>query len=282
MAIRKARRAVVPALLAGAIVSSAVAVPADAGSTRTSGTGRYLDVGWTEYDPDDLLGLPGNVHIGYLYVDSGPYGSWAYGNVTDFDCDEGEVPWGGGHVGIEHVVAEGADVVEGATEDAIDAAVDGGGAVIASGVVVDTIAADLGEELPDEIIEEVPACDYVQDRFLDGTDSLTVNVDLKKKVATVTGRVTVHGGHGEHGEPGVVLGRPPVNITITGGEWNQFEWTYESRGKGWSYSDSQKGTSYWGGTVTGGIGAMGFADDADDESYGSFTQYSYKTKERIR
>jgi hypothetical protein len=280
----RARRAVFPALVLSSLVPLAVAVPATAGSSRTFGTGKSVNVGWTEYDPNDVLGLPGNVHIGYLYAEVGPYGTYTYGNVTDFECDEGETPWGGHGVAdaLAQVANEGADVVEGATEDSIDAVVKEGRAVIDSGAVVDAIAAGIADEVPDEIIDEVPVCDYVQDRFLDGTDTATLTVDLKRRVATISGQLIVYGGHGEHGEPGTELGRPPINVTITGGDWNKFEWSYSSRGEGWFFSDRQKGTGYHGGAVTGGIGAMGFADDVDDESWGGFTEYSYKTVERIR
>ena len=37
-----------------------------------------------------------------------------------------------------------------------------------------------------------------------------------------------------------------------------------------------------GGVVTGGIGAMGFADDVDDESYGNFGFFRYRATERVR
>lgn len=283
MTMPKARGAVVPALVVSALLPLASAVPTDAGSTRTSGTGRSVHLGWTEYDPDDLLGLPGNVHVGYLYAESGPYGSFVYGNVTDFECEPGESPWGSHGDAVAVIVDDAAAAVEDATEDAIDAAVEGGGGVIESGDVVASIAQGIGEEVPDEVVDEVdPACDYVQDRFLDGSETATMTVDMRRQVATISGQLVVHGGHGEHGEPGVELGRPAVDVTISGGDWNEFEWSYSSRGAGWSYRDSQKGKSYNGGAVSGAIGAMGFADDADDESWGGFAQYRYRTVERLR
>ncbi|NNE13015.1 MAG: hypothetical protein HKN41_12315, partial [Ilumatobacter sp.] len=138
-------------------------------------------------------------------------------------------------------------------------------------------------EVPEEIIEEVPACDFLQERILDPSDGgLVMKVDLRAKKATLSGTMTVVGGHGPDGEPGAVLGRPPVDITITGGEWTSFEYSYKARGAGWSYSDFQQGQSYGGGTVTGRIGGMGFADDADDESHGWFAQWKYRTVERVR
>lgn len=277
----RARRAIVPVIALSGLVPIAIGLPASAGSTRTSGVGTSVYLSWTEYDPADQLGLPGNVHIGFLHAENGPYGQYVFGNVTDFDCDPGETPWGGGH-GTAEVVDDGADVVEAATEDAIDEVVDGGGAVIESGAVVDAVADAIGEEVPDEILDEVPVCDYLQDRFLDGSETATLTVDMKRQKASITGRLVVHGGHGDHGEPGPELGRPPITMTITGGDWNEFEWSYASRGAGWSYRDSQKGKSYHGGVVTGSIGAMGFADDADDESWAGFSRYRYTTVERIR
>ena len=186
-----------------------VSSPAAAVVTRTSGTSQGIDVSWTEYDPDDVLGLPGNVHIGYLDAEQGRYGSYVFGNVTDFECGEGETPWGG-HGVVEVVVDEGAAAVETATEDAIEAVVDSGGSLIEADLVVDAIQAELADEIPDTIedeFEEFPACDYLQDRFLDGQGTTTVTVDTKRKIARITGTLTVTAGG--HGEPSGVLAIAP-------------------------------------------------------------------------
>ena len=275
------RKAAAAALLIG-LTAPLIAVSAvDASSrTRTSGTGESVDVSWTEYDPDDLLGLPGNVHVGYLYVYSGPYGSFIGGNVTDFECAPGQTPWGGGHHVTEVVVDEATELVEVAVEEAVEEAIDSGAASIDADVIVDSIQSELSEEIPAVIVEETGACTYLQDRFLSGDGTATFKVNLSSQVAQITGTLTV--SNGGHGEPGVVLGNPPVNLTITGGEWNKFEYSYSSKTAGYSYSDWQKGTSYYGGVVTGNIGGMGFADDVDDVAYGGFSSYKFRTVERIR
>jgi hypothetical protein len=255
--------------------------------TRTSGTGEYLNLSWTEYDPDDVLGLPGNVHIGYLYLDRGPYGTYFYGNVTDFDCDEGETPYGGGHgvvVGlVEDVVDTGGDTSTDATEDALQAIADSGATAVDAAEVVDSVKAELAEAVTDVIadeFEEVPACDYIQDRFLEGDGTVEVSIDTKIAVAHVTGSVTVTSGG--HGTPGGVLATPPVDITISGGEWQRYEYSSSAKGESYSYSYWQEGTSWNGGTVSGGIGAMGFDDDPDDESFADFSSYRYRTVDRVR
>lgn len=80
---------------------------ANATSTwRAKGNGSQFSVSWTEYDLDDLLNIPGNVHLGYPSGYDEQYGIFFYGNVTDFECDPGAVPWGGGH-GVQEVVAKG-------------------------------------------------------------------------------------------------------------------------------------------------------------------------------
>ena len=130
-----------------------------------------------------------------------------FGNVTDFDCGEGETPWGG-HGVVEVVVDEAAAVVETAIEGAIEAVVDSGGSLIEADPVVEAIQVDFADEIPDTIedeFEEFPACDYLQDRFLDGQGTTTVTVDTKRKIARITGTLTVTAGG--HGEPSGVLAR---------------------------------------------------------------------------
>ena len=234
---------------------------------------------WTEFDPDDLLRLPGNVHVGYLYAESGPYGSYFYGNVTDFDCDDGEVPWGGHGV----VVDEGVDAVADAVADAVGGIIDDGGTTIDPTVVVDAVTTELSEEVlavVEEGFEEIPACDYIQDRFLEGDKSLRISVNARTEVARITGRLTVTSGG--HGEPSNVLGTPPIDVTIKGGDWQKFDYSSKVKGENYSFKYSQKGTGFDGGVVTGGIGAMGFADDADDVSFGGFASYRFETVDRVR
>ncbi|NNF56400.1 MAG: hypothetical protein HKN03_18385 [Acidimicrobiales bacterium] len=253
-------------------------VAAGNSTVKSKGTGSSFNISWTEYDPDNLLGLPGNVHIGYLYAESGPYGDYAYGGVTDFECDPGESPWGGhGH---SVVVDETDDVATDAIDDAINAVVDSGAVSIDATVVVGAVGSQLDDEIIDVIEEEFPSCDFIQDRYIDGTGTATVTIDMKKQIGSITGTLTV--SNGGHGEPGQVLGRPPVNLTIRGGQWEKSTWSSTYEGQNYKYSNSQTGTYYYGGTVSGNVGPMGFADDADDESYGGFGSYTFKAAERIR
>ena len=257
---------------------------ASAGAVRTKGVNKNVDMSWIEYDPDDLLGLPGNVHVGYLYAYTGQWGNYVGGSVSDFDCDEGETPWGG-HDVSEGIVDDASETATAAVGDAIDGIVESGGVVIDADVVSTEVEAQLADDVTDQIqdeFEEFPVCDYIQDRYLDGSETATVSVNLRTKTATITGTLIVHGGHGEHGEPGTVLGQPTVDLKISGGDWNKWTSSYSSRGADYRYSMSENGTSYSGGTVEGRIGAMGFADDADDEAYGSFGRSKFVSVERVR
>lgn len=272
--------------LGAVLVLSVGASPAFVGSvgaetvTRTKGTGSSLNLSWTEYDRDDVLRLPGNVHVGFLYAESGPYGSFIGGDVFDFDCDEGEVPFPGHGFGIEQIVDEASDVVDEAIEDVVDEAEDTGAAAIDLAEIGDAIQSALSDELPAVVEEEEGACDHIGVRFLSGDETTMFSVDVAGEVATMTGRLIVSSGG--HGDPGEVLGRPPVNLTITGGAWSKFEYSSKYETADFMYADSQKGQGLHGGVVTGAIGAMGFADDDDDESFGGFSQYDFKTTERLR
>lgn len=286
MKTARARRTIATATTLGLLAMAVVASPAAAADYRQVGEGRQFYTSWTEYDLDDSLGLPGNVHLGYLSGWSDQWGTYMYGNVTDFDCDEGEIPGWGGH-GIEETVSkEAARAADAAVEDAIDAVIDSGASRIKGESVRTAVREAVRTDVPAAIVEifeeEVEYCDYVQDRFLDGTETATFTVDIVNAVATVTGTLTVTGGHGDHGEPGEVLGRPPVNLTITGGEWQQSKGAYAFWGADYRYEYSSEGTDIFGGTVSGAIGAMGFDDDADDTSFGGFGSYRYKTVEKIR
>lgn len=266
--------------------AGSIAVPATVGAEtiRSRGTGNNVDISWIEYDPDDVLGLPGNTHVGYLYGYSGQYGTYFGGNVTDFECDPGEYPWGGHGVTVE-VVDEAAETTDAAIGDAIDGIVDSGGSEIDAAVVRAEVQEQLADDVPDAIhdeFEEVPTCDYIQDRFLEGNETTRLTVDAKATIARITGTINVTNGHGGHDGDVTVLATPPVDVTVAGGEWSAWESTYSSRGESYSYSTAEKGTSWYGGTVTGRIGPMGFADDADDEAYGGFGTSSYRSVERVR
>ena len=272
-----ARRLAIATALA--VVGTVVLAPAvGADSYRTRGTGQHFNVSWTEHDPDDLLQLPGNTHVGWLGGWSDQYGTYFYGQVTDFDCDPGEVPWGGGHV--EVIAEEASETATDAAEDAVDDIVESGASVIDGEEVIEAVQSELAETVSETIEDEIKGCDYIQDRFLDGAGTVEFEVDLSSKSVIVSGTVTV--SHGGHGEPGQVLATPPINLTISGGDWYDYESFYKTTSANYKYSDWRQGTDYYGGTVTGAIGAMGFADDPDDEAWGGFGLFAFKTVERIR
>lgn len=73
--------------------------PADAKSSfmyRASGVSASTD--WTQIDGTPTGSSPlGNVHIGQLYAYETTKGkAEAYGYIEDWDCEEGQLPWGGG------------------------------------------------------------------------------------------------------------------------------------------------------------------------------------------
>lgn len=80
---------------ASATVTPPAPLPPDVSSSRTSY--QTANVSWTEVDagPDDPV--PGNWHLGNLYVQRSGYGLDVFGSIDDFQCDPGEVPGHGGH-----------------------------------------------------------------------------------------------------------------------------------------------------------------------------------------
>ncbi len=285
MSTAHARRRIALVTALAVMATLVWAAPAGAEVFRSRGTGQQFFVSWTEYDPDDALGILGNTHVGYLSGWSDQYGTYFWGNVTDFECEEGEVPWGG-HGVVEAVADEAAETADAAATKAVEDIIDSGAALIDADTVIEAVQDSLSETVPALIEEEVPnACDYLQDRFLSGTDLdgnqlVTFTVDMTTQLVTVSGNLLVTGGG--HGEPQDVLGMPPITMTISGGEWWKYESSWKSWSEGFAYSYWQAGTDYYGGTVSGAIGAMGFDDDADDVSHGGFGSWSYRTVERIR
>ena len=78
-------------LTVAAIASTASAARPDGGRNTYSGASAY--VSWTELDPKNLLGLPGNTHVGWLDVqDGGAWGGGVHGSIIDFQCEEGQIP----------------------------------------------------------------------------------------------------------------------------------------------------------------------------------------------
>lgn len=84
-------------LTVAALASPASAARPDSSSSVRSG--ERASVSWTELDPNDDLGLPGNTHVGQLFVEDGFFGSYASGFISDFDCAPGQVPGGHGDPG---------------------------------------------------------------------------------------------------------------------------------------------------------------------------------------
>ncbi|GAB7190908.1 hypothetical protein NUM3379_16150 [Kineococcus sp. NUM-3379] len=221
--LRTAAALTVPGVLL-ATAGPAAAAPKDSTSTKRSGASAFVK--WTEYDFENLLPIPdSNVHVGFLSVSKEARGTFLHGQITDWQCDPGEVP--GGH-------------------------------------------AEPGTP---------GTCDYVRDRML-GSEAMTLIVDARAGTAVATGEVIV--SNGGHGGPGTELGRVPARVELRGSgpmasytsteTWNDGTSTYRSRIRGVASGDA---------VVTGALGAMGFTDDRDDVSYGSFRTYTEVSRERI-
>ena len=88
-----------------ATVIGLTAAPSAAGGNKyfSKTTGLTADAYWTQIDGTPVgTGQFGNVHIGYLYV----YAMTdnyvdVFAFIDDFDCEEGEDPYGGGHGFVE-------------------------------------------------------------------------------------------------------------------------------------------------------------------------------------
>lgn len=204
-----------------AMASPASAARPDSSSSVRSGTTAH--VSWTELDPADALGLPGNTHIGFLGVQNGAYGNFAYGSIADFECEPGQVPSGHGDTG---------------------------------------------------------GCTFVQERFLDSQDG---TLTVAGRTATFDGTVTV--SNGGHGEPGSVLAQVDASIVWTSStDPVRFRETHSYVEGKTSYRSRVTGTrsDVASTVVTGTLGRMGFADEADDVSVGSFSSFTETSRERMR
>ena len=207
------------------VVTLTMTAPADAASrwmSKSSQTSASAE--WTEHG--QLNGVGGNVHIGYLEARTSASGGEVWGEVIDYQCEEGEVPGGGGHGGHGEFTAE-------------------------------------YDEEPE------PACDVMSFRWIEA-DDVSFSVDRKLNTARLTGTLFVD----NHG----TAATPPVDMTWNGtGVLSRNVW-YERGSEGGSrYLYKYESTSRQA-DVTGSIGAMGFTDDTDDESWGSIQRT--KTFER--
>lgn len=223
--LSRTTRFAAPALACLAV--AAMASPASAGLPDGSSSvrsGERAFVSWTELDPSDVLTLPGNTHVGNLSIDDGAYGSFAYGEIADFQCEPGQVP-GGGH-------------------------------------------GDPG------------TCTLMGVRSLKAQDGALTVTD---RTATFTGTITV--SNGGHGEPGSVLARVAASVTWTSSaDLVRFRETFSVVDGKLSYRSRVSGTrsDVASTDVTGFLGRMGFADDADDVSVGEFRSFTEVSRERIR
>jgi hypothetical protein len=111
----------------------------------------------------------------------------------------------------------------------------------------------------EEYYEEEPSCDVMSYRWMDG-DDISFTVDRKLNTARLTGTLYVD----NHGSSAT----PPVDMTWTGvGDLSQST-SYEKGTDGDSTYVYKNESTFRQADVTGYIGAMGFTDDADDESWG--------------
>ncbi len=122
--------------------------------------------------------------------------------------------------------------------------------------------------------EEEFGCDFVSFReFYGDEDQLTLTVDRKLDSATLTGTLSAFDPHG-----GPTGAGPGVNIIWTGvGSTYASKWSESFTADGIRYRSTYSDTNREA-VVTGQIGVMGFADDADDESYGWFGTFKSSTK----
>ncbi len=214
-------------------------VPSSAGSKFFSkSTGTAVDAYWTQIDGTPVGSSEfGNVHIGFLYAyeQSDDYVD-VFAFIDDFDCEEGQTPYGGGPHGF---------VEEAAADDAVE------------------------EEEP---FEEEFGCIYMGSRFGYGQD-MVLTIDKKLSSATLTGTLVVESG-GFHGEGGSVVGEPPVEMTWTGvGDLAKQRQTYRYSEDGVTYSFSERST-YRQASVDGFIGGMTFDPDLSGGSMSNFSNTS--------
>lgn len=125
-----------------------------------------------------------------------------------------------------------------------------------------------GEFTTEHDEKEETNCVFESLRKIDAGDAdVEVAMDRKFTTASITGNLNVSDHDGQLG------GRPPVDITLTGiGDTYSNTW-YEKGSSGdesWVYKYVSSGRAA---TVEGNIGAMGFTDDADDQSSASMSTY---------
>ena len=101
-ATRRIGLAAVAVLTLGLVVATPAQGEGTGPSAQYRSTGRMVDMDWLEVGT--LPGVEGNIHFGYLSVQTGTDGeSYAFGSVDDLQCEDGFVPENpyGGHGGEE-------------------------------------------------------------------------------------------------------------------------------------------------------------------------------------
>lgn len=111
-----------------------------------------------------------------------------------------------------------------------------------------------------EYYEEEPECDVMSYRWIEG-DDITFTIDKKLETARLTGTLYVD----NHGASAT----PQVDVLWTGFGDIYDSTSYEKGTDGDSTYVYKYESTYRDAEVTGFMGAMGFTDDADDESWGS-------------
>ena len=124
-----------------------------------------------------------------------------------------------------------------------------------------------GEEPP-----EGTTCVMEGQRFLYNAGPVALTVDRKLATATLTGPLTVADHDGE------TAGQPMADITWTGVGAAATSTTYQkfTDDAGNRFTMRRTETSRQG-TVSGTVGAMGFPDDADDQSFGYYGTFRTAT-----
>lgn len=225
--MRHTIRAGLASVAAMALLLPLAGTAAAGSSSHGKSSGQTASADWVEYGQLPG-GVAGNVHVGFLYVDAYSSGQAdVFGVVTDWSCDPGEVPGGGGHGGVEG----------------------------------------------DEPVENL--CDFEGERYI-SNEGATFSMNRKGTEASLVGPLRVEG----HDGGGAAT--PMANMT-----WTAMGAPYTYKGTE-SFSDGTYSYTYRytftgaSAVIGGAIGAMGFADDADDESSGEFGTYRNMYRERVR
>lgn len=212
------RWAVVAGLALAPVIAVSAVGTANAGESWTyRASGINAGTEWVEFGTLPG-GVPGNAHVGSLWIDQSSSNVEVDGKVADWTCPEGERPPGGGGPHAEHEEPE-------------------------------------------------TNCEFEGFRFISGGD-VTFTMDRKLNTARLTGTLFVENHDGGNSAA------PPVDMTLTGvGSTSKSVETYRSTEDGSRYQYRYTTQSRKAG-IDGFIGAMGFTDDTDDESFAYMSRYT--------